>query len=66
MVFFLIIFFKVYSSVEVRRKIVYQVTLQQDLNASGISIDTELHRECSLQVILSDVRDKSTAERLGK
>lgn len=54
-----------YSSIDVRRKIVYQVTLNKTLELSGIEIATELHQESSLQVVVSDVKVNSESERLG-
>ncbi|CAF3108847.1 unnamed protein product [Rotaria socialis] len=55
----------IYSSIEARRKIVYQITLNSQLNMSGIEIITELYREYSLQVIVSNVKKGSESERLG-
>ena len=55
-----------YSSVEIRRKTVYQITLNNPLELAGIEIATELHREYSLQVVVCDVKPDSEAERLGK
>lgn len=65
--FFLCIFFflKTYSSIEIRRKTVYQITLNNQLELSGIEITTELYREYSLQVIVSDVKIESESEKLG-
>ncbi|CAF3949893.1 unnamed protein product [Rotaria sp. Silwood2] len=54
-----------YSSIEIRRKIVYQITLNNQLDLSGIEIITELYREYSLQVIVSNVKKGSESERLG-
>ncbi|CAF1653465.1 unnamed protein product, partial [Adineta ricciae] len=54
-----------YSSIEIRRKTVYQITLHHPLNLSGIEIVTELHRECSLQVIVCNVQHGSKSEQLG-
>ncbi|UJR25261.1 hypothetical protein I4U23_006613 [Adineta vaga] len=54
-----------YSSIEIRRKTVYQITLHNPLNLSGIEIVTELHREYSLQVIVSNVIHGSESEQLG-
>lgn len=50
---------------EIRRKTVYQLTLNKDLDASGVTIDTELHHEYSLQVIVSDVQKDSDGDRFG-
>ncbi len=54
-----------YSSIEIRRKTVYQITLNNHLESSGIEISTELYREYSLQVIVCDVKIGSESERLG-
>ncbi|CAF3358354.1 unnamed protein product [Rotaria sp. Silwood1] len=54
-----------YSSIEIRRKFVYQITLNNQLDLSGIEIVTELYREYSLQVIVSNVKKGSESERLG-
>lgn len=42
------------------------MTLYDELQTSGIEIETELYREYSLQVLVSNVRKESEAERLGK
>lgn len=57
--------FQIYTSIEIRRKLVYQATLREELALSGIDIDTELYREYSLQVIVSKVKKDSEGERAG-
>lgn len=57
--------FQIYTSIEIRRKLVYQATLREELALSGIDIDTELYREYSLQVIVSTVKKDSEGERAG-
>ncbi|CAF3588971.1 unnamed protein product [Adineta steineri] len=54
-----------YSSIEIKRKVVYQITLNNELNLSGIEIITKLYREYSLQVIVSNVIPGSESEQLG-
>ena len=44
----------------------YQITLNKPLQLSDIEISTELYREYSLQVIVSDVKIGSESEQLGK
>ena len=41
------------------------MTLYDELQSSGIEIETELYREYSLQVIVSNVKKASEGERLG-
>lgn len=45
---------------------IYQVTLYDEIHASGIEFETELYREYSLQVIVSNVNKESEGERLGR
>jgi len=53
--------FQTYSSIEIRRKIVYEIQLNHQLNLSGIEID----RHYLSTILISYVNKGSEGERLG-